>query len=64
MACAGAQAYKGVWGLRPQCGPGIMLLRESQWAKPPEAEDILAFRMPLSYLILLKCIASCYAFDN
>ena len=41
-----------------------MLLGQSQWAKPPEAEGILAFRMPHSYLIMFKFIASYYAFDN
>ena len=59
MARAEARAYKAVWGLRPPVG----CPSGSQWAKPPEAEDILAFRMPVSYQIILKFIAACYAFD-
>ena len=61
MARAGARAYKGVWGCAPQWDAETKALG-SQWVKPPEAEDILAFQMPVSHQIILKCIASCYAF--
>ena len=42
MARAGARAYKGVWGCTP-CGMQEQRPWGSQWAKSPEAEDILAF---------------------
>jgi hypothetical protein len=38
MAIAGARAYRGVWGLCPQWGPGAMPLVRGSRAKPPEAE--------------------------
>ena len=43
-----ARAYKGVWGCTPS---GMQEQRPwgSQWAKSPEAEDILAFRLAVSY---------------
>ena len=64
MAHAEARAFKGVWGLCPQWCPGAKpLLRGSQGARPPETDDVLAFRMQLSYHIMLKFIASYYAFD-
>ena len=47
MARAGARAYKG-----SEAAPSGMQVRRpwgSQWAKSLEAEDILAFRMPISY---------------
>ena len=47
MARAGTRAYKGS-GAAPH---GMQEQRpwESQWAKSPEAVDILAFRLPVSY---------------
>ena len=35
MASAGARAYMGVWGPRPQWGPGAKPLVGGQGAKPP-----------------------------
>ena len=58
MARAGARAYKGVWGLRPHSGMKEQSPWGSQWAEPPDAEDILAFRLP----VLLKFIAPCLWF--
>ena len=47
MARAGAQAYVGVWGWTI----GMQEQRPwgSQWAKSPDAEDVLAFRLPVSH---------------
>jgi hypothetical protein len=44
MASAGARAYRGVWGLCPQWGPGAKPLVRVRGAKPPEADDISLFR--------------------
>jgi hypothetical protein len=45
MASAGARAYKGVWGLCPQWGPGAKpLVRGSGGQSPPEAESFLLTR--------------------
>ena len=59
----GSESLLGGLGAAPHSGVRDNAPGGGVRGKTPEAKDILALRMPLSYQIILKFIASCYAFD-